>query len=625
MRRPSFRKLACLLALVHAPAMAAVNLAAASLEELSLEQLTQIHVTSVSRREERLVDAPASIYVITAEDIRRSGATDLWGVLRLAPNLFVGRGDNNQWVAASRGMIAGTSNKMLVLVDGRTIYTPLFSGVFSDAQYFPVEDIERVEVISGPGGTLWGTNAVNGVINITTKPAAATRGSLARGWAGNFERGAVLRQGAALGEAASYRVYARYRDLDERSLMTGQGARDESERMLAGFRGDWTQGRGAGLFEGEAYKGRVDNLAGNRPVQGGHLLARWEQPTDAGGTMRVQAYYDRSDRVHEGTFGEKLDIADLDLQYGWRAFDAHNVVVGGGYRASRDRIDNTPALGFDPADTNQQWASLFAQDEWTVRPGLAFTGGVRAERNPYTGVEWLPTLRFAWNPAADHLVWGEVSRAVRAPSRLDRDAFTPVLRTNSTFESERAGVAELGYRAQVNSTLSFSLTAFHHRYPNLRTFELTPDFKGVIAANGFEGRTTGIEGWGTWRLTPWWKLDGGFMTMSETINVRAGRVDIGGVDQISNDPRHTAQLRSSWDLGSSWDVDLVVRNVGHLPGYDVPAYTVLDGRIGWKLRRDLEVSLAVQNAFDRDYSELGPASSRAIFRRTWLLSLRWQT
>jgi iron complex outermembrane receptor protein len=625
MRRPSYRKLACLLAVMHAPAMAAVNIAAASLEELSLEQLTQIHVTSVSRREERLVDAPASIYVITAEDIRRSGATDLWGVLRLAPNLFVGRGDNNQWVAGSRGMVAGTSNKMLVLVDGRTIYTPLFSGVFSDAQYVPVEDIERVEVISGPGGTLWGTNAVNGVINITTKPAAATRGSLARGWGGNFERGVMLRQGAALGEAASYRVYARYRELDERSLTTGQGAHDESERMLAGFSGDWMRGAATGLFEGEAYKGRVDNLGGNRPVQGGHLLARWEQPTDAGGTMRVQAYYDRSDRVHEGTFGEKLDIADLDVQYGWKAFEAHNVVVGGGYRVSRDRIDTTPGLGFDPADTNQQWANLFAQDEWTVRPGLAFTGGVRAERNPYTGVEWLPTLRFAWKPAADHLVWGDVSRAVRAPSRIDRDAFTPVLRTNSTFESERAAVAELGYRAQLNSSLGFSVTAFHHRYPNLRTLELTPDSKGVIAANGFEGRTTGVEAWGTWRLTPWWKLDGGFMTMSETIKVRPGHVDIGGVGQISNDPRHTAQLRSSWDIGATWDVDLIVRNVGHVPGYDVPAYTVVAGRLAWQLRRNLGISLAVQNLFDRDYSELGPASSRAVFRRSWFLALRWQT
>ncbi|HZZ93887.1 MAG TPA: TonB-dependent receptor [Usitatibacter sp.] len=613
------------MALAALPSYGATQVAATRLEDLSLEQLTEIHVTSVSRRDERLVDAAASIYVITAEDIRRAGATDLFGVLRLAPNLFVGRGDNNQWVAASRGQIAGTSNKMLVLIDGRTIYTPLFSGVFSDAQYMPVEDIERVEVISGPGGTLWGTNAVNGVINITTKSAAATQGSLANGWAGNFERGVMLRQGGMLGESASYRAYARYRQLDERTLLTGQGAQDESERMLAGFRGDWQRDGASGTLEGEAYKGNVDNLGGHRDLQGGHVLGRWARPTADGGTLRVQAYYDRTDRVHDGSFGEKLDILDVDVQHGWKPHADHDLVVGGGYRASRDRIDNTPLLGFAPADTSQQWANLFVQDEWTVRKGLQLTGGVRAERNPYSGVEWLPTLRFAFDVAPNHLLWGDVTRAVRAPSRIDRDAFTPVLRTNTSFEAERAGVAELGYRAQFTPGLSASVTVFHHRYPNLRTLELTPDMRGIVVSNGFEGRITGIEGWGTWRLTPWWRLDAGFMTMSETITTRPGHVDVGGVGQISNDPRHTAQLRSSWDFGRAWELDVAVRNVGHIPNYDVPAYTVADARIGWRVTRSLDASLAVQNLFDRDYSELGPAGGRAVFRRSWILALRWQT
>jgi iron complex outermembrane receptor protein len=570
------------------------------------------------------VDAPASIYVINAEDIRRSGATELYGVLALAPNLFIGRGDNNQWVAGARGQIAGTSNKMLVLIDGRTVYSPLFSGVFSDAQFIAVEDIERVEVISGPGGTLWGTNAVNGVINITTKSATQTKGSLARAWGGNFERGVSLRQGAALGDEAAVRVYAKYRELDERTLTTGASAQDESERMLAGFRGDWQRGNDSATFQGEASKGRIDSLGGNRDIQGGFLLGRFARTTDAG-SLRVQAYYDRTDRVHQGTFGEKLDIADLEAQLGWRPHPAHNLVLGAEYRADHDRIRNTPALGFEPADTTQQWASVFAQDEWRLHPAFALTGGVRGERNPYTGVEWLPTLRFAWNVAPDHLVWGDVSRSVRAPSRLDRDAFTPVLRTNSTFESERASVAELGYRAQWSQALGFSLTAFHHFYPNLRSVELTPDQKAVIIANGFEGRATGLEGWGTWRVTPGWRLAAGFTTMSEDIHVRAGHVDVGGVTQIANDPRHTAQLRSSWDVGRSWEADIAVRNVGHVPGFDVPAYTVADGRIAWRLSKDVQLSLSGNNLFDREYSELGPASSRAVFRRSWWLGLRWQT
>jgi iron complex outermembrane receptor protein len=395
--------------------------------------------------------------------------------------------------------------------------------------------------------------------------------------------------------------------------------------MSAGFRADSRHAAGSGMVEAEIYKGNVENLGGPRDLDGGHLLGRWEQPVEGGGRWNVLAYYDRTDRVHRGTFGEKLDIVDLDAQYGWKPHPAHDLVAGAEYRASRDRIDNTPVLGFDPADATQQWVSLFAQDEWHLHPRFSLTGGVRAERNPYTGVEWLPTVRFAWDVAPDHLLWGDITRAVRAPSRIDRDAFTPVLRTNDSFESERASVAELGYRAQVTRSLSFSVTGFYHYYPNLRTLELTPDLKGVIVANGFEGRTRGIEGWGTWRVAPWWKLDAGFTAMSENIALRPGHVDLGGVGQISNDPRHTAQLRSSWDVGSAWEADVAVRNVGHVPNYNVPAYTVVDGRVGWRVMPRLDLSLVVQNAFDRKYSELGPADSRAIFRRSWMLALRWQT
>jgi iron complex outermembrane receptor protein len=624
MRRPPLRKLAFLLAFASTGAPAATQLAAARLEELSLEQLTEIRVTSVSRREERLVEAPASIYVITAEDIRRSGATDLWGVLRLAPNIYVGRGDNSQWVAGARGMIAGTSNKMLVLVDGRTIYTPLFAGVFSDAQYLPVEDIDRVEVISGPAATLWGSNGVNGVINVMTKSASATPAAGGSAWAGNFERGAYARAVGAIAGEGRFRAYARYRELDERRLESGAPAQDEAERMLAGIRADWEHAAGSTMLEAEAYKGNVDYIGGNRDLEGGHVLGRWIRKSgDA--NLRVTAYYDRSERVHQGSFGQKLDIADVDVQYAWPVQDRHHVVVGGGYRFARDEIANTEVLGFEPARAEQSWTNAFVQDEWQVRPGFQLTGGIKAERNPYTGVEWLPNLRFGWDVANDHLLWGEVSRSVRAPSRIDRDAFNAVLRTNDTFEAEVAKVVELGYRAQLSPTASFSLTAFHHRYPNLRTLEFTPDMQGVTTANGFEGRVTGLEGWATWRVMPWWRLDAGFTTMSERIGLRSGYSDLGGVGQISNDPRHTAQLRSAWDVGPAWEIDVAVRNVGRIPNYEVPAYTVVDARLGWRVRPGLDVSLAVQNAFDRDYSEIGPAGFRTRFERSWYLLVRWRT
>ena len=599
------------------------RLAGLSLEELSLEQLAEIRITSVSRREERLAGAAASIYVITSEDIRRSGVTNIVDVLRLAPNLFVGRGDSNQAIIGARGQYAGTSNKMLVLVDGRTIYTPLFSGVFWDQQDFVLEDIERIEVISGPGATLWGSNAVNGVINITTRRATRDGKGVAVGFAGDFERGAVLRSTAPLGDDAAYRVYAKYRQTDERRLDTGAPAQDRAERSLAGIRADWERGTRSASFEAEAYKALVGNLGGDRDMTGAHVLGRWQDELAQGSHLRMQGYYDHTERLHQGSFAEKLDILDLDVQHE-RPGAAHTLVSGGGYRAARDNVDNTAVIGFDPALAYQWWANAFVQDEWALAKDLQLTFGLKGERNPYTGVEWLPNARFTWRFVGDHVLWGALSRAIRAPSRIDRDAFTPVLVTNQAFEAEVANVAELGYRAQVDSTANVSLTLYHHRYPNLRSVALAPQPGTVVVANGFEGRTTGLEGWAGWRPVPWWRLTGGFTVMSEDIRVRAGQVDVGGVGQISNDPRHTAQLRSSWDIGRAWEADVAVRNVGHIPNFDVPQYTVWDSRIGWRSTRGLDVDLVVQNLFDRTYSEFGPAGGRAVFGRTWFLKLRWR-
>ena len=597
---------------------------AAGLEDLSLEQLTEIHVTSVSRREERLASAPASIYVITADDIRRSGATSIVEALRLAPNLFVGRGDSNQAIIGARGQYAGTSNKMLVLVDGRTIYTPLFSGVFWDAQQFVLEDIDRIEVISGPAATLWGANGVNGVINITTRSARETQGTLALAFGGNDERGALVRHGGGLGGDASWRAYAKYRKTDARSLESGATARDEAERTMAGWRADWEGGARAATLQAEIFKADVDNLGGDRDLSGGHVQGRWTQSLASGSSLRVQGFWDHTYRRHAGTFEETLDILDVDAQHEYNGIAAHKLVSGAGYRHARDDVTNTPVLGFDPAHRGLWWANAFVQDEWTIAPRLQLTAGLKAERNPYTGTEWLPNVRFAWQTQRGHLLWGALSRALRTPSRLDREAFTPVLRTNTTFETEIADVAELGYRAQLSPQASFSVTVFHHRYPNLRSLDLTPDRTAVIAQNGFEGRMQGVEGWGTWRVAPWWRLSGGFTAMSETIRLKEGHLDVGGIGQISNDPRHTAQLRSSWDIGADWEADIGVRRVGHIPNFEIPAATVVDSRIAWRVSRTLELSFVANNLLDKDVVEFGTAAQRAVFDRSYFLKLRWQ-
>ncbi len=610
------------------PASAATRVQLAEVADLSLEQLTQITVTSVSRRAERLSDVPASIFVITREDIRRSGATSLPEALRLAPNLHVGRTDTSQYAIAARGGNTGTANKMLVLVDGRTIYTPLFSGVFWDAQDVLLEDVERIEVISGPAGTVWGTNGMNGVISITTAPATRTPGTLAAATAGSRERGVAVRQGGTLGGGGSYRMYARHYDRDSHRTATDADLRDEGDRTIAGFRADWERGQGGFTLQGDAYRAehRVSNAI--RDLSGGNLLGRWTGQLDRGADYRVQAYYDRTEREHVGSFIETRDTFDIEANRSWFPLPNHHVVWGAGYRASRDRIGNTAAVAFMPDRRTLTWASVFAQDEIELASNLKATLGVRFERNDYTGGEWLPNARVAWQPAAGQLLWVAASRAVRAPSRIDRDLFVPgvppytVIQGNENFDSEIAEVVEVGWRVQPSPSYSFSLTTFDHKFDDLRSVE---DFgSGRVISNGHTGRTRGIEGWGSWRVNPAWRLTAGFVAMSEKFTPKEGRIDLGGLASLGNDPKRTASIRSHWDVTPAHELDLAVRHVGALSNPLVPGYTVLDARVGWRVTPGLDVSFAVENVFDRKYSEFGAIASRAVFERAYLLRLQWR-
>lgn len=599
----------------------------ADLADLSLEQLTRITVTSASRREERLVEAPTSIFVLTADDIRRSGATSLPEVLRLAPNLHVARADNNQYAISARGYNNPLANKMLVLIDGRTVYTPLFSGVFWEAQDFLLDDVDRIEVISGPGATLWGANAVNGVINITTLASRKTQGTLFKGGIGDFERGAVVRHGAALGADGHVRIYAKYFRRDHQELADGTAIRDESRRATAGFRADILRPQQEVTVQGDAFWGEIDQLPEARTFSGASLLGRWRRALGNDSSLRVQAYYDHTRREHPRSFEESLDIFDLDVQHSLRPRPAHMLVWGGGYRYARDRVENSASQAFIPPDRNLDWANVFAQDEITLAPHLNFTLGLKAERNPYTGTEWLPNARLAWQLAENHFAWGALSRAVRAPSRIDREVNFPgvppfLLVASDVFESEVANVAEVGYRAQLSATSSLSLTAFHHDYPNLRSVRLTPS--GPVFANDIEGRTNGIEGWGSFRLAPNWRISGGFVFQDLKREVKAGRADLGGLPSLGNDPERTALVRSSWDIGPRHELDLALRHVGELPNPAVPAYTVLDARIGWRPVRNLELSLAVQNVFDREHAEWGVDGNRASFGRNFFLKAVWR-
>ena len=587
---------------------------ASDLADLSLEQLASIVVSTVSRREGPLSRAPASIYVITGEDIRRSGARSLPEALRLAPNLQIARIDSSQYAITARGFNSTTANKLLVLIDGRTVYTPLFSGTFWEAQDVMLEDVERIEVISGPGATLWGANAVNGVINVITRSAAATQGSLGTVGIGNEERQAAARHGGELDGGGHYRIYAKALRRDATELRGGLSNEDQADHRRAGFRADWGEPAEGFTLQGDFYDGEIDQPAEPRSIEGVNLLGRWTRDFGEGGLLRIQAYFDHTHREHPNLFKEDLDTYDLEVQHGLRAYGRHRLLWGIGARRYEDRITNSPFLAFMPPRRNLTNAHVFVQDEIALRQGLDLTLGAKAERNTYTGTEFLPSARLAWQPTGSQLVWTALSRAVRAPARLDRDLFVPGLVAGGPgFRSEVSNVLEVGYRAQAAANLSFSITGFHHEHEHLRS--LAPAPGGAVIANDREGRTSGIEAWGTWRGGDWWRIEAGGVRLDQSLKVREGAVDLQPLAGLGADPESWGKVRAAFDLGAGREVDLMLRHYAELETRDVPSYTALDARLAWKPRRNLELSLLLQNLLDAGHVEWDPGAElgRAAF------------
>jgi iron complex outermembrane receptor protein len=640
---PLRRMLVALVGMVLAlPAAASPQGHDAQLADLSIEELANIQVTSVSKKPEALIDAPASVFVITADDIRRSGAATLPEVLRLAPNLQVAESSNTTYSITARGLNgSGNSlpNKLLVLIDGRSVYTPLFSGVFWDAQDVMLEDVERIEVISGPGGTLWGVNAVNGVINITTRPAHATGGTLATVGGGNDGGNAAFRYGEA-GGAASWRVYGKLLDRPHSELASGAPVNDAWYQGQVGFRADMDRGADRFSINGNAYSGNeeqpvpglIQTGAAQRPgdihITGANLTGQWQRLLDGAGSLSLQAYFDFTRRAVPPTFTESLNIADIQFQHSLPMYGRHSAVWGVEYRHSWDQLTNSDFVAFLPADTGQTWASLFAQDEIALQDNLRLTLGSRAEHNPYTGTEWLPTARLAWKAAPGHSLWAAISRTVRAPSRLDRDAFIPgtppfVLAGGPLVRSEVAKVVELGYRGQPMAGLSYSMALYRNDYDHLRTQELAPNRAQVIFDNQMQGQANGIEAWGSYQATPRWRLSAGFTALHEDLHLKPGSNDPSSPLVAGFDPAHSAQLRSTYSFDEARELELAVRNVGPLAVGPVPGYTALDARFGWRVARGVELSVSGQN-LNGSHPEFGFAPFRMEVPRRVAVKLVWQ-
>jgi iron complex outermembrane receptor protein len=623
------------------PALAAER--SGSFADLTLEQLANIEVTSVSGRAERLSDAPASIFVITGEDIRRSGARTLPEALRIAPNLQVARTSAHAYAISARGFnnSNGLANKLLVLIDGRTVYSPVMSGVFWEQQDVMLEDVERIEVISGPGATLWGANAVNGVINVITRTAGGTQGGLLTAGIGNRDHGAAARYGGRIGETGHYRVYAKSQELQNTQSAAGVSLPDGWQRGQGGFRADWGGSGRNFTLQGDGYsaKGEDRPVIGPLTVSGMNLLARWNERLRSGSDFQLQAYYDRSERSDFAGFQGDVDTYDIEFKHGI-PLGAHKVLWGGGYRHAKDNIPATLAtnplfsfvIEFVPPARTLTWQNVFVQDEIRLTDKLDLTIGLKLESNDYTGWEKLPSVRLAWKPQDNQLFWGAASRAVRAPARLDREFFLVavgavlpapivVIAGGPTFESEVANVFELGYRAQPTRAFSWSVTGFHSRYDKLRSGTTGPP---AFIENKIEGFENGVEAWAALQATSAWRVSGGFSTLRQHLGVKPGSTDPVGPIALGNDPDHQWMLRSALDVGGGGEFDLMLRRVGSLPvqaGAPVQAYTALDARLGWRLNRNVEASLMLENLLDREHAEFTGASQ---YGRAAFLKLLWR-
>lgn len=602
------------------------------LSRLSIEDLSNLPVTSVSKRAQPLSEAAAAIFVIDSKDIRRSGATTLPEILRLAPNLEVAQVSGSGYAITARGFNGttttnGAGNKLLVLIDGRTVYTPLYGGVFWDLQNVLPEDIDRIEVISGPGAALWGANAVNGVINIITRGAGDTKGVSASIDGGTIESGASVQYGGALSPDAAFRVYGQGYWRDDDPNESGANVHDAWNKLQGGFRVDWSPGDAQVTFQGDVFSGREEPGGAPNAVIGGHnLIARWAQPL-GWGALQVQAYYDYNTVYVPGSLGDALHTYDLDVQHSFSWGTDEDIVWGGGIRFMHDKFTNTPTIKFLPPVTNLRVANGFVQDTVSLGRDLKLILGVKVEDDPFVNLEALPSVRLSWKPSAGSLLWAAVSRATRAPTLWDRDLTElsggQTILGRGDFQSENLFAYEAGYRAQPLPNLSFSLSTFYNVYSDLRSVEFSNDPNSlVVFGNMMEGETYGAEFWGNWRPADWWQLSGGFSLLKENLRFKPGSSTIGGLQMAGNDPTHQIFLRSSFDLPHGFEFDLDARYVSVLPEPAVPAYLGLNARLGWRMTDALELILSGTNLAG-PHREFNSLAQGIVVQPEGLLTLKW--
>jgi len=599
-----------------------------NLKKLSLEDLLNQDVTVVKRRAEKLSAAPSAVQVITGEDIHRSGATSLPEALRLAPNLEVAQVNSHDWSISARGFNNTLADKLLVMIDGRTVYTPLDAGVFWDVQSVLLDDIDRIEVVSGPGGALWGANAVNGVINVVTKSARDTQGLLVQGGGGSLlqDFGAV-QYGGSNGSNLFYRVYAQRFDRNSTVFPNGKNADDSWDMSQGGFRMDWYPSESDTFtLQGDDYSGSEPATNGTTFVDGQNLLGRWSHIISDTADLSVQTYFDRTWRQIPNLLDDELKTYDLDLQLRFGLGARQSVTWGAGYRLMDDDVRNSPAIAFFPSNRNIQLFSGFVQDEITLIPDrLQLTLGTKLEHNDFSGVEVQPSARLAWTASEKQTFWAAFTRAVRSPSRVDADAELPatppfVLSGNKDFDSETVLAYETGYRVRPIKPLSLSLASFYNDYSRLRSIDQVAPGQFVIG-NGFEGQTWGFELSGTYQAADWWRLRGGYTYLNKLLWTHDPLASAG--IREGDDPKNQALIQSIMNLPANFQLDLVGRYVDSLDNPRVPSYITFDARIAWWWKDRLEISVVGQNLAHSQHPEFGSPGAREEIPRSVFGKVAW--
>lgn len=626
--------------------------------DLTPEQLLNAEVLSASKKSEPVADAPAAVYIVTNEDILRSGVTTIPDALRMVPGMQVAQVDSNTWAISIRGFNSVFANKLLVLIDGRTVYNPVFGGVFWEANDLMLEDIERIEVIRGPGGTLWGANAVNGVINILTKHTRDTQGRLASALYGDEEQGTLnVRQGGTFGDTGTYRVYAKGFQRDSSQRPTGGDTYDEWNGFRTGFRADWED---QFTLQGDVYRTNAQQLrphfsliAPFAPIEeqtivyeGVNILGRWTDNRDDGSQLSVQNYIDWAQRDEPINFIDNRIIYDIEAQYNFVSPGVHEIITGIGFRFMADDEEGDNNTSFSPQERRDSIYSAFIQDKITLAPDAWYlTLGSKFEHNEFSGYEAQPNIRLQWHPSETQTFWSSIARAVRTPTPLETDITTTLLTLanarvaivpNDEFKSEKLTAYELGYRNQLTSSLSLDLAIFYNDYDYLQTTSfqtIVPVINGVDPphlllpvkfTNNMTGKSDGFEAVLNWLASEDLKIAANYSYLHLTLDALELNPPQEGGESLY--PRHQVGTKIFWNINDDWTLDTSVTYVDKLPAGNIDSYVRLDINLGGQLSKNLRFNLVGQNLTENNHREFGAETdlNAGTIERSIFGKLTWQ-